>query len=525
MENLAPIVLFVYNRPRHTEKVIEALKKNKEATYSDLFVFSDAPKNEEVEENVEQVRNYIKTISGFKTITIKEYTENQGLAKSIIDGVTEVVNKYGKIIVLEDDIETSPYFLEFMNNALNTYENEKQVWNITGYQYAINTNKVSSFFFSYTSSCWGWGTWADRWKYFDKNPDKYISLMSKKDIYKFNLYGTYNLFQQIIANKAGELDTWAVFWAAEIYLNKGLCLFPAKTLVKNIGMDNSGVHCKDTSVYDGILSETGIEFREIQIRENKLATRLICDFFRRQRPKSNIVKRIIRKLVRGLYNSGVNSLSSPWFLASRDLSRQIKEHKKFITGKVLDFGCGKKPYSELFETSEYIGLEYNSELGRKNSKADFFYDGKIIPFDDNYFDCILSTQVLEHVPNPTEILSEMCRVSKPGAYLMISVPFLQEEHEEPYDFFRFSSYAIADMFRKANLEIVVYKKLTCGVKAIVSTTTFYLFRILHLSRIGKLMMSLLCIIFNLSGMILSNIFNKEGNIYVNNFIIAQNRKK
>ena len=292
--SLAPIILFVYNRSDHTQKVIEALQKNEESKLSDLFIFSDAPKNEEANERVEQVRNYIKTISGFNSITIKEQTQNQGLAKSIINGVTEVVNKFGKIIVLEDDIETSSFFLKYMNDALTFYESEKRVWNITGYQFPINANKIPETFFLYTSSCWSWGTWSDRWKHFDKNPDKYISIMSKKDIYKFNLYGTFNYFQQITANKTGEINTWAIFWAAEIFINKGLCLFPSKSLVKNIGMDNSGVHCGKTSVYDSEIKEKRINFNKIKIKENKFATKLICNFFRKQ--KQNIIKRIIRKI-------------------------------------------------------------------------------------------------------------------------------------------------------------------------------------------------------------------------------------
>ena len=304
MENLAPIVLFVYNRPLHTQKVVEALLKNDEAKYSDLFVFSDAAKNEEAKEKVEQVRNYIKTISGFKSITIKEQAKNQGLAKSIIDGVTEVVNRFGKIIVLEDDIETSPYFLKFMNDALNFYENEKRVWCITGWNHPIDTNKLPNAFFSYTASCWGWGTWTDRWKHFDKNPDKYIEQMSKEDIYKFDYYGTMGMFWQITANKTGELNSWAIFMYAEMFVKKGLCLFPAKSLVRNIGGDGSGNSHGDSTFFGRVVFEkTSFDLSVIPIEENKLYIKRMCNFFvnRKMKVRKNQmfskIKRVLRRTV------------------------------------------------------------------------------------------------------------------------------------------------------------------------------------------------------------------------------------
>jgi SAM-dependent methyltransferase len=211
---------------------------------------------------------------------------------------------------------------------------------------------------------------------------------------------------------------------------------------------------------------------------------------------------------------------NPWYFAKIDLYKEIIRYKHLITGKVLDFGCGTKPFEQLFAVSEYIGLEH--EKSKENTKADFFYDGKHFPFDDNSFDSVLSTQVLEHVPNPMEILNEIARVLKPGGYVMVSVPFSQEEHEVPYDFYRFSSYAIADMFNNADLKIIEYKKLTRGIKAIISTITFYIFRTVYRNRKRSLIfIDLLCTIFNLSGIVLSKIFRKDGDIYINNFVIAK----
>ena len=224
--NISPIVLFVYNRLWHTKQTIEALKKNELANESELFIYSDAPKNEDDQKQVENVREYLKTIDGFKKITIIERKENFGLAKSIISGVTEIVNKYGKIIVLEDDLVTSPHFLKFMNEALEFYSNKTKVWHISGWNYPIEYNKNIDTFLWRVMNCWGWGTWADRWKFFEKNIDKLVKTFSKEDIKRFNVDGYENFWNQVIENKEGKINTWAIFWYATIFKNNGLCLNP-----------------------------------------------------------------------------------------------------------------------------------------------------------------------------------------------------------------------------------------------------------------------------------------------------------
>ncbi len=154
MENLAPIILFTYCRPDHTRQTVEALSANEYASESVLFIYSDAPKNAKAEEGVQKNREYIKTIKGFKTITIIERETNWGLAKSLIDGITTVINKYGKAIIVEDDIVTSPFFLRFMNEGLNKFENDKRVGEILGY--LINTDiPLPEAFFSTIWGCWG----------------------------------------------------------------------------------------------------------------------------------------------------------------------------------------------------------------------------------------------------------------------------------------------------------------------------------------------------------------------------------
>ncbi len=152
--SLAPIVLFVYNRFEHTKKTIEALQNNLLAKESDLYIFSDGAKNETNKSQVDKVRSYIHQISGFKTINIYESEHNKGLTNSVIAGVSQVMDLHGKAIVVEDDIVTSKYFLTFMNDGLNIYENDDKVALISGY--CPPMGKIKENFFLEQGSSWGW---------------------------------------------------------------------------------------------------------------------------------------------------------------------------------------------------------------------------------------------------------------------------------------------------------------------------------------------------------------------------------
>ena len=169
--NLAPIVMFTYNRLEHTQKTIAALKENIYAEDSELYVFSDGEKNEAVKESVDKVRAFLHQVDGFKMISIIERERNLGLAENIMSGVTDILNKHGKIIVLEDDMVTSKYFLKYMNDALNIYEDNKDVIEISGYMYPIsNKDDLPQTWFLYKyADCWGWATWKDRWDLFERD--------------------------------------------------------------------------------------------------------------------------------------------------------------------------------------------------------------------------------------------------------------------------------------------------------------------------------------------------------------------
>lgn len=294
--NLAPIVLFVYNRPHHTKQTVEALQKNEFAKESELFIFSDAAKNEEVLEKVNEVRAYIKTIDGFKKVNIIEREKNWGLADSIIDGVTKIINEYGKVIVLEDDLVTSPYFLKFMNEALEFYKNEKKVWHISGWNYPIKTDGLEDVFFWRLMNCWGWATWADRWQYYKKDIEKTINTFSQKDINRFNIDGAEDFWSQVISNKEGKINTWAIFWYATIFKQNGLCLNPTQTFVENIGHDASGMHCSKNSFFSSTLNYKDIMNFNNSIRENKKALEYVKNFYKMN--KKSFISKITDKFKR-----------------------------------------------------------------------------------------------------------------------------------------------------------------------------------------------------------------------------------
>ena len=293
MSNLAPIALFTYNRPWHTQQTVEALQKNKLASESELFIYSDDAKNDDARVSVDEVRKYIDNITGFKKITVIKRDKNWGLADSIIDGVTKIVNEYGKIIVLEDDLVTSPYFLKFMNEALEFYKDEKKIWHISGWNYPIETAGLNNVFLWRLMNCWGWATWANRWEYYEKDVYKTMQEFSKEDIKRFNIDGTEDFFGQVTANYEKKINTWAIFWYATIFKKNGLCLNPTQTFVENIGNDASGANCGKTDIFTSRLSSlNNIQFLS-SIIENKISITNLKKFYKQN--KKTIFKRIINK--------------------------------------------------------------------------------------------------------------------------------------------------------------------------------------------------------------------------------------
>lgn len=291
---VAPIALFVYNRPGHTRKTVEALQKNYLASDSDLIIFSDGPKDSlESQEGVLMVREYLKTITGFKSVEIITREKNYGLAKSIITGVSEVINKYNRIIVLEDDMVCSQYFLQYMNEALNFYEFEDQVISIHAYIYPVKKILPETYFLK-GADCWGWGTWKRGWDLFESDGQKLLDELETKKLTKeFDFACSYPYIKMLKNQIAGKNNSWAIRWYASAFLKNKLTLYPRESLIFNTGFDGSGTHCsgEDNSNKTDQVENIKVEVKKIEIKDNSEARLAVINYFNSQ---TNLWYRVLR---------------------------------------------------------------------------------------------------------------------------------------------------------------------------------------------------------------------------------------
>lgn len=290
---LSPVVIFVYNRPEHARKTIESLARNRLAEDTILYIFSDGPKSTQDEKMVSSVRRYIEGVDGFKGVILHMEENNLGLAPSIINGVTQVVNEHGRVIVLEDDLVTAPGFLSYMNQALQYFEAVKKVMHVGGYMYPINPQGLSDSFFNRHVSSWGWGTWSRAWRMFQPSVEELANCFNDEMRFHLNLDGAYDFWDHLEKNLKGDLHTWAIRWYASVLLNDGLSLYPSTSLVDNIGVDGSGSHCGRASKYNVELRQETIAEFPRDVVENSLALERIQDFLRRSEPLGVRVRRML----------------------------------------------------------------------------------------------------------------------------------------------------------------------------------------------------------------------------------------
>lgn len=316
MLRFAPIVLFVYNRPEHTKRTVEALLCNDYAKESELIIFADGAKvgaTEKDIENIRKTRQYCYSISGFKNVVIHEESSNKGLDPSEIDGISMVINQYGRVIVVEDDLITNRFFLRFMNEALDFYENDKRIYEIAGYadniQFPVQYIHQHSIWASYRVESWGWATWKDRWENNQWDEKKYdiIKFPTSRKIKKFNRGGE-DLYGQLLSKLKGETDAWDIRWQHCLNENDGLCIRPIRSLVYNIGFDGTGVHCgvvdrmKLQEIKDSLYGDIEYNIKlEENIQLNYLVQRRLQQFFAVNRGTllmsfKEKIKKYIRKL-------------------------------------------------------------------------------------------------------------------------------------------------------------------------------------------------------------------------------------
>ena len=282
MMTCAPILLFVYNRPEHTRRCIESLTRNALAADSTLYIYADGAKDTTQQSAVDEVRSYLRTISGFKTVNLIERKENWGLARNIIDGVTTQVNHYGKVIVLEDDLVVAPYFLQFMNDALETYKDEPKVGHIQACDFTQDPSLPDTFLIKWTGS-WGWATWERAWKHF--NPDGKAlleELEQRKLTYTFDFNGKYGFTRMLRRQIEGKNNSWAIRWNASLFLKDILSLNVGRSLVQNEGFDGSGTNCGGGGLYASNLHLAPLPVQKISpIEENKAARQAFVRYYAR----------------------------------------------------------------------------------------------------------------------------------------------------------------------------------------------------------------------------------------------------
>jgi acetyltransferase-like isoleucine patch superfamily enzyme len=280
----APIVAFVYNRPAHTAKMLNALANNNLANESELFIYADGPKpnlDNKALNLIKEVDDIISNLKGFKNVTIIKRDTNFGLADNIADGVTAISKKYGKVIVLEDDIVTAPNFLTYMNNALDFYEHQEKVMHISGYMYpnAAKANLPETFCYN-VPLCWGWATWDRAWKHYNNDAvDLWKQLFNLKKWEKYDAFGGQYLSSQLAQNVSGKLKTWFVKWHTSVFLNDGLTIFPNQSLVDNIGFDDSGVNNISTPVFKVHNLASEIKIKTIPLEINLDSEKVFKGFY------------------------------------------------------------------------------------------------------------------------------------------------------------------------------------------------------------------------------------------------------
>jgi hypothetical protein len=238
MTNLAPLALFVFRRPAHTRQVLASLAANREAADSTLYVFCDGPKagaSEDDIRDIEEVRRIVRAENRFGQTIVIERDTNAGLANSITTGVTQIVEQHGAVIVVEDDLIVSPYFLKYMNDSLSRYRDNPRVGSIGACNFFACGPKYPSSFFIPMPDCWGWATWGDRWRHYEPNG---VALLTKLEqsgrMRRFNVDGAYPMERMLRDQIKGNVDSWAIRWTAVCILNDWLSLYPNPSMSNHV---------------------------------------------------------------------------------------------------------------------------------------------------------------------------------------------------------------------------------------------------------------------------------------------------
>lgn len=295
-----PVLLFVYNRPAHVRQLIDSLLLNAEAASTPLFIYSDAARDEIDRAAVAEVRSCIHALQGFASVTVVEREENWGLARNIIDGVTALTDRFGQVIVLEDDLVISPYFLRFMNEALNVYRDEPLVGHIQACDFTQDPSLPDTFLIRWTGS-WGWATWKRAWKRFNPDGRQLLHQLEQQQLTRrFDFDGAYPYTRMLRRQVAGQNHSWAIRWYASLFLSGMLALNVGRSLVQNRGFDGSGTNCGGGGLYGSVLRMEPLPVAPISpVVENSEARRRYARYYRRTNGFWAKALRRIKRTLRG----------------------------------------------------------------------------------------------------------------------------------------------------------------------------------------------------------------------------------
>jgi hypothetical protein len=301
----APILLFTYKRLDVLKQTVDALKNNYLASDSDLFIFSDGAKCIQDESIVNEIRVYLRQVTGFKNISITESKTNKGLANSIINGVSEIIDQYESAIVLEDDLITTANFLLFMNAGLEAYRNKKGIFSISGYSFnlGIDPENKSDAYFLNRGWSWGWATWKDRWKKVDWEVKSYDKFVNDNNAKKEFAKGGSDLNKMLEKQMKGKLDSWAIRWFYHQFYMGGLTVYPVLSKVYNAGFDKDATHTKGSNNrYIPMMDATNkMEFRLPEIMKAS------SYYSRHFQNKMNVFSRVVSKI-----ETYIKNLKSIW---------------------------------------------------------------------------------------------------------------------------------------------------------------------------------------------------------------------
>ncbi len=383
--NNAPVIIFAYKRPTHLARTLAALSQNPEATVTDLIIYCDGKPESASDKTVRLValtRIVAHDEKRFRSVKVVERDANFGLAKNVTEGVTEVIEKFGRAIILEDDLVVAKNFLQYMNSALEKYKDEKNVSCISGYVYPLR-NELPKAFFIRGADCWSWATWSDRWKQFNPNVSEQKERILRENLQKeFDFNDTYPYFQMLVDREKGLNQSWAILWYASSFLKNQLCLYPPYSLAHNIGNDGSGTHnLASTSHYDVDVYRDGvIEFPD-EISESAGGRMWFELFFKSMRPSrlSNAIG-ILKSIHRRFRSSGSNNDWSGNFVSWSEAQAQCSG----------------------YDAASILNTVLKAVLKVKNGEAAFERDG--VAFENYQYSIHVKSVLMEVARNVDQVM-------------------------------------------------------------------------------------------------------------------------